>query len=97
MHLVANTPSIDGTSQPLTRRRPILLNQGSLTMGKKKPPHQWTVHLESVYRRDRDERIAKVFALVLPIITSKPAPKIVQEEKENESTKTYRHLRTRLQ
>ena len=66
-------------------------------MGKKKLPHQWTVHLESVYRRDRDERIAKVFALVLPIITSKPAPKMVQEEKENESTKKYRHLRSRLQ
>jgi hypothetical protein len=66
-------------------------------MGKKKSPHQWTVHLESVYRRDRDERIAKVFALVLPIITSKPSPKIVQEEKENESTKTYRYLRSRLQ
>ena len=41
-------------------------------MGKKKTPRQWTVHLEPVYRRDRDERIAKVFALVLPIIQSKP-------------------------
>jgi hypothetical protein len=28
-------------------------------MGKKKTPRQWTVHLEPIYRRDRDERIAK--------------------------------------
>jgi hypothetical protein len=41
-------------------------------MGKKKTPRQWTVHLEPVYRRDRDERIAKVFALVLPIIQILP-------------------------
>ena len=65
-------------------------------MGKKKLPRQWKVHLEPVYRRDRDERIAKVFALVLPIIRSKPAPKIVEEENKNESTETHRHLRSGL-
>jgi hypothetical protein len=65
-------------------------------MGKKKTPHQWTVHQESVYRRDRDERIAKVFALVLPIIQSKPAPKIIEEENQNESSNPHRHLRARL-
>ena len=65
-------------------------------MGKKKPPRQWTVHLEPVYRRDRDERIAKVFALVLPIIQSKPAPKIVEEENQNESPNPHCHLRARL-
>src|SRR5215471_3473040 len=64
MHLVGNLPSIDGRGQPLTRSSPILFNQRSPTMGKKKSPHQWTVHLESVYRRDRDEQIAKVYALV---------------------------------
>ena len=62
-------------------------------MGKKKTPRQWTVHLEPVYRR---ERIAKVFALVLPIIQSKPAPKIVEEENQNESSNSHRHLRARL-
>jgi hypothetical protein len=65
-------------------------------MGKKKTPRQWTVHLEPVYRRDRDERITKVFALVLPIIQSKPAPKIVEEENQNESSDSHRHLRARL-
>lgn len=65
-------------------------------MGKMKTPRQWTVHQESVYRRDRDERIAKVFALVLPIIQSKPAPKIVEEKNQNESSNSHRHLRARL-
>lgn len=65
-------------------------------MGKKKPPRQWTVHLEPVYRRDRDERIAKVFALVLPIIRSKPVPKFVEEENEHESTNPHRNLRSGL-
>jgi len=32
-------------------------------MGKKKPPRQWIVHLETTYRGDRNERIAKAFAL----------------------------------
>ena len=65
-------------------------------MRKKKQPPQWTVRLESIYRRDRDERIAKAFALVLPIISSKPVPKTVKEENEHQSTKTHRYLRSRL-
>jgi hypothetical protein len=65
-------------------------------MGKKKTPRQWTVHLEPVYRRDRDERIAKVLALVLPTVQSKPVLKIVEEENQNESPNSHRHLRARL-
>ena len=40
-------------------------------MGKKKPsPRPWTVHLAAVYRRDRDERLARAYELVLPVITT---------------------------
>jgi hypothetical protein len=63
---------------------------------KKKPPPQWAVHLETIYRRDHDERIDKIFALVLPVISSKPTQIIVEEETENESAKPHRHLRSSI-
>lgn len=55
-------------------------------MGKKKPsPHPWTVHLEWVYRRDRDERLSRAYELALPVIT-RPTRKIQEEEKNHEIT-----------
>ncbi len=67
-------------------------------MRKKRPsPRQWTVHLESVYRRERDERLARAYELALPIIT-KNIPNKPQEEKDNEPVTTpQRHLRARVQ
>jgi len=66
-------------------------------MGKKKLPRQWIVHLETTYRGDRNERIAKAFALVLPIISRKPRSNIAKEEnEENESSRPQRHLCSRL-
>jgi hypothetical protein len=67
-------------------------------MGKKKPPpRQWTVHLESVYRRDRDERISRAYELALPVITATTRNR-QEEEKDHETAVTsQRHLRARLQ
>lgn len=67
-------------------------------MGKKQPsPRPWTVHLESVYRRDRDERLARAYELALPIITT-PTRKIQEEEKDHEiTTPARRDLRSRFQ
>jgi hypothetical protein len=66
-------------------------------MGKKKPsPRPWTVHLESIYRRDRDERVSRAYELALPIITT-PTHKTRREEKDHETAATsHRHLRPRL-
>jgi hypothetical protein len=65
-------------------------------MGKKKPsPRHWTVHLEAVYHRERDKRLARAYELVLPVITTTTRnPK--EEEKEHETTTANRHLRARL-
>jgi hypothetical protein len=43
-------------------------------MEKRKPPQQtWKVHLEIIYRSDRDERIRKVYEIALPeVITKRP-------------------------
>ena len=67
-------------------------------MRKKQPsPRQWTVHLESVYRRERAERLARAYELALPIAT-KNIPNKPEEEKEHETASTpQRHLRARLQ
>lgn len=67
-------------------------------MGKRKPPpRQWAVHLDSVYRPDRDERISRAYALALPPILSKPTFPVRKEVIENESASPCRHLRSRLQ
>lgn len=67
-------------------------------MGKKKPSlRPWTVHLESRYRPDRDERISRACELVLPIINT-PTRKIQAEEKDHEITTPARgNLRARFQ
>ena len=65
-------------------------------MGKKHPAHrQWTVHLRALYRPDRDDRIARAYELVLPLITrSTRQPQ--EEEPTNEAVPPQRHLRPRL-
>jgi hypothetical protein len=65
-------------------------------MGKKKTPRRWTVHLKSVYRPSRDERIIRAYELALPIITSTSKPKTEGEENNNEIVTAHRHLRARL-
>ena len=67
-------------------------------MGKRKPsPRPWTVHLESVYRRDRDERISRAYELALSVITA-TTRNTKEEEKDHETDDTsHRHLRARLQ
>lgn len=66
-------------------------------MGKRQPSRQqWTVQLEAVYRRDRDERIAGAYELALPVITSKPTRTTQEEETNNEALAPYRPLRSRL-
>ncbi len=66
-------------------------------MGKKQPsPRPWTVQLMAVYRRDRDDRIARAYELALPMIVSRPTPKKREEEHPNETVPTHRHLRPRL-
>jgi hypothetical protein len=66
-------------------------------MGKKHPAHRpWTVQLTALYRPDRDERIARAYELILPIIISRPSPKKREEEPDHEAVPPHRHLRTRL-
>jgi hypothetical protein len=66
-------------------------------MGKRKPPpRKWTLHLESVYRSDRDERIQRAFHLALPLSISNPPLKVAKETTDNESPH-HRHLRARVQ
>ena len=64
---------------------------------KNKPPPQWAVRLETVYRPDHDERVRKIFALVLPVIGSKPNQKPIHKENDHESSTLRRHLLPRLQ
>jgi hypothetical protein len=67
-------------------------------MGKKQLSSRlWTVHLESRYRPDRDERISRAYELALPIINT-PTRKIQEEEKDHEITTPARgDLRSRFQ
>ncbi len=66
-------------------------------MGKKHPaPRSWTVQLTSLYRPDRDDRIARAYELVLPILVSRLNPKNREEDPSNEAVPTHRPLRTRL-
>jgi len=66
-------------------------------MGKKHPlPRQWTVQLTSSYHRDRDERIARAYELILSIVSRPPQP-YQEEEPTHETLSADRHLRTRVQ
>ena len=66
-------------------------------MGKKHPlPRQWTVQLTSSYHRERDERIARAYELLIPIVSQSPKASL-QEEPPNETLIADRHLRTRVQ
>lgn len=66
-------------------------------MGKKRPPpRQWTMTITSSYHRERDERIARVYELIIPIVSQ--LPKLQQKEEiPNEPFIANRHLRTRVQ
>lgn len=92
-------PITDGTGLPLSSGEPRRSKlQGSHRMGKKHPaPRPWTVQLTSLYRPDRDDRIARAYELVLPILVSRPSPKIRKEETDHEAVPPHCHLRTRLQ
>jgi hypothetical protein len=66
-------------------------------MGKKHPrPHQWTVRLTSSYHRDREQRIARAYELIIPLV-SQPLKSQLKEEARNEPRIADRHLRTRVQ
>jgi hypothetical protein len=66
-------------------------------MGKKHPPpHQWTVRLTSSYHRERDQRIARAYELIIPLVSQAPKPHL-KEEARNETLIADRHLRTRVQ
>ena len=60
------------------------------------PPRKWTVHLESLYRSDRDDRIKRAYELALPQPIQNQPRKVIKEREENESP-SNRHLRARLQ
>lgn len=65
-------------------------------MGKKHLAHrQWTVHLTASYRPDRDERMARAYELVLPII-ARSSLQPQEEETPNEALPPHRSLRPRL-
>jgi hypothetical protein len=64
-------------------------------MGKKHPrPRQWTVQLTSSYHRD--ERIARAYELIIPIVSQSPRS-YLKEEVTNETLIAGRHLRTRVE
>ena len=64
-------------------------------MGKKRPsPHQWTVKVTSSYHREREQRIARAYELIIPIVSQAPKPQLIKEEAQNESLIANRPLRT---
>jgi len=66
-------------------------------MGKKHPlPHLWTVQLTSSYHRERDQRIARAYELLIPIVSQAPRSPL-KEEARNEALIADRHPRTRVQ
>jgi hypothetical protein len=66
-------------------------------MGKKHPrPRQWTVQITSSYHRERDQRIARAYELIIPIVSQSPQS-YQKEESPNETFIANRHLRTRVQ
>ena len=66
-------------------------------MGKKPPrPRPWTVQLTSSYQRERDERRARAYELVLPIV-SQPTHPSQQKELPHDTLSTDRPLRARVQ
>jgi hypothetical protein len=66
-------------------------------MGKKHPlPRQWTVQLTSSYHRARDQRIARAYELIIPIVSQAPQPSL-KEEAPNETFIADRHLRSRVE
>lgn len=66
-------------------------------MGKKHPPpHQWIVRLTSSYHREREQRIARAYELIIPIVSQVPK-RDLKEEAQNEALIADRHLRTRVQ
>jgi len=66
-------------------------------MGKKRPPpHHWTVRLTSSYHREREQRIARAYELIIPIVAQSPKPQR-KEEARNDTLIADRHLRTRVQ
>jgi hypothetical protein len=66
-------------------------------MGKKHPlPHKWTVRLTSSYHREREQRIARAYELIIPLV-SQPLKAHLKEEARNETLIADRHLRTRVQ
>ena len=66
-------------------------------MGKKHPrPRQWTVQITSSYHRERDERIARAYELIIPLISQSPRS-YLKEEVTNETLIAGRHLRTRVE
>jgi hypothetical protein len=65
-------------------------------MGKKHPrPRQWTVRLTSSYHRERDQRIARAYELIIPVVSQPPKSQL-KEEVRNETLIAGRHLRTRV-
>jgi hypothetical protein len=65
-------------------------------MGKKHlAPRQWTVHLTVLYRPDRDDRMARAYELVLPLI-ARSTRQPQEEETTNEAVAPPRSLRPRL-
>jgi hypothetical protein len=66
-------------------------------MGKKRPPPRpWTVKVTSSYHREREQRIARAYELIIPIVSQVPKPQL-KEEAQNETLIADRHLRTRVQ
>lgn len=66
-------------------------------MGKNPPLHRpWKVQITSSYHCERDQRIARVYELIVPIVSQSPQPHL-KEETTNETLITDRHLRTRVQ
>jgi hypothetical protein len=66
-------------------------------MGKKHPlPRPGTVKLTSSYHRERDERRARAYELVLPIVAQLTQPS-QQKEALHDPLSTDRPLRTRVQ
>ncbi len=64
-------------------------------MSKKQSCKQWNIHLESVYRRDREERLKQAYQIIVPETLRNCEPP--QEELSSHGERKNRSIRQSIQ
>ena len=77
------------------RRRRGVERIKELRMSKKQSCAQWKIHLESVYRRDREERLKQAYQIIVPetLLNCEPS----QKELSGDGERKNRSVRQSIQ